>query len=455
MELDADGNLKEEDEGWETTEKERHDMDQWFKTARAGDHLLTTFLCNLCHFRNIFKRDPVFSSREDEWVMLCITRANLDAFWARRSSTVKGNLMEVNRLMKILKDLRIENPCPDIPRGPFPLADTLGMIPAIISLQRSMDRGRNSKTIQWDTMRGIRSGYNNLVHTTPKGTDGAVMSDGRNSTHITTSPTNSLWFKKFMIGSHERMGDVKIQDAAVSIDLLLALQDLLEKEWKVAEENNRGYTHTKFEIVTLGAALMLGFSSALRGEELGHVRLCKTRLYTEFGLKHPTRPHVVLALQGRFKNTTAYCRHKIPLVPVSKSGIRNAEWLLRLLELYSTVGEAEGPLFRWRPRFEQAISIRELDVMWHKTLHALQIVQSSLVPDANETGSSFSFRRSLRRGSTTQARNQKVPKDVITINNRWRSQDRAGNRFAQTDMLEVYTDVIAALKTLLQYSEAL
>ena len=43
----------------------------------------------------------------------------------------------------------------------------------------------------------------------------------------------------------------------------------------------------------------------------------------------------------------------------------------------------------------------------------------------------FSFRRSLRRGSTTQARNKKVPKDVVVLNNRWRSQEHARGRFAQ------------------------
>ena len=306
MELNKNGEWVEETEGWEATEKERKDMDDWYTCARAGDHLLTTFQCTLCHFRNIYKRDPVYESREDEWAQLCITRANLDAFWARRSSTVKGNLLEVIRLMKILKDLRIENPCPDTPRGPFPVEDVHGMVPAMVSLQRSMDHGRNSKTIQWDTMRGIRSGISNFIHTTPKGTDGAIMSDEKRSTHITTSSTNSMWFKKFMIGSHERMGDVKLQDAAVSIELLLVLQGFYEKAWAREEEMTAGYSLSKFETVVMGAALMLGFSSALRGEELGHIRLGESKLYTNFGLKHPKKPHVVLALQGRFKNMTGF-----------------------------------------------------------------------------------------------------------------------------------------------------
>ena len=455
MELNENGEWVEETEGWEATEKERKDMDDWYTCARAGDHLLTTFQSTLCHFRNIYKRDPVYESREDEWAQLCITRANLDAFWARRSSTVKGNLLEVIRVMKILKDLRIENPCPDTPRGPFPVEDVQGMVPAMVSLQRSMDHGRNSKTIQWDTMRGIRSGISNFIHTTPKGTDGAIMSDGKRSTHITTSSTNSMWFKKFMIGSHERMGDVKLQDAAVFIELLLALQGFYEKAWAREEEMTVGYSLLKFETVVMGAALMLGFSSALRGEELGHIRLGESKLYTNLGLKHPKKPHVVLALQGRFKNMTGFRRHKIPLAAETKSGIKNAVWMTRLLNLYSLIGVEEGPLIRLRPRSDQAASIRELDILWHKSLYVMQIAHSSLVPDLTESGASFSVRRSLRRGSTTQARNQRIPKDVVVLNNRWRKQDHAGNRFAESEMLEVYTDVVAALRTLLQYSEEL
>ena len=358
-------------------------------------------------------------------------------------------------MMRILKDLRIENPCPNNPRGPVPLKDTVGMAVAMISLQRSLDKGKNSTTIQWDTMRGIRSTLSNLVHTTPSGSEGSILSDGRRSTHITTSPTNSLWLKRFMIGCHERMGDVKIQDVTVSIELLLALQTLLEQGWRLEGERSPGFSKRKFETALLGAVLTLGFSSGLRGEELGHIRLSESRLCTELGLKHPTKAHVVLALQGRFKNTAVYRRHKIPLVLVTKSGIRNADWMIRLLDLYSVVGIEEGPLIRMDPRHDQAASICEIDILWHKRLHMLQVVHPSLIPDLSETGATFSVRRSLRRGSTTQARNQKVPKDVVKLNNRWRSEDQAGNRVAQSEMIEVYTDVVAALGTLLQYSEAL
>jgi hypothetical protein len=36
-----------------------------FKVARAGDHLMTPFQCELCHFHNIYKRDPEMYDLED------------------------------------------------------------------------------------------------------------------------------------------------------------------------------------------------------------------------------------------------------------------------------------------------------------------------------------------------------------------------------------------------------
>jgi hypothetical protein len=36
-----------------------------FMTARAGDHLMTPFRCELCHFRNIMGRDPVTGEYDD------------------------------------------------------------------------------------------------------------------------------------------------------------------------------------------------------------------------------------------------------------------------------------------------------------------------------------------------------------------------------------------------------
>ena len=41
-----------------------------FKQARDGDHLLTPFQCNMCHFYNIHKRDPIRGNTGDKLLAL-------------------------------------------------------------------------------------------------------------------------------------------------------------------------------------------------------------------------------------------------------------------------------------------------------------------------------------------------------------------------------------------------
>jgi hypothetical protein len=60
--------------------------------GRNGDNLVCPVQYDLCHFRNIKKRDPFSSDLRDLKLLCGIRRANLDAFWARRPGTVKSNL---------------------------------------------------------------------------------------------------------------------------------------------------------------------------------------------------------------------------------------------------------------------------------------------------------------------------------------------------------------------------
>ncbi|KAL7578517.1 hypothetical protein ACA910_011578 [Epithemia clementina (nom. ined.)] len=381
-------------------------------------------------------------------------RANLDAFWSRRPSTVGNNLQEMQQVMRISNSMRLDHPLETFKRGPFPLSDTFGMAAAIISLQHSLDKGENSKTIQWDTMRGVRSVMSKFVHTTPKGVGGFVMSDGTRSTHITHSNTNTLWFKCFMDGCHERMRDVKVQDTAMTIDVLLGLQETLEQRWLEAQQLQDN--NLLFELATLGCAITTGFSSGLRGEDFGHVRLKETILLTTQGLRHARKPHIVLGLEGCFKGQVSRKKHKIPLVRLTRSGIRNEDWLFWLVDQYERNNIVFGPLFCHTIQEQSRAIIQQLDMLLHKYLLALQETKPDLLPENVDVVNKFSFRQSLRRGSTSQARNAKVPKEAINLNNRWRHEESAGNRFAgHGKMIELYTNVLAALETLLQYSEPL
>eukprot|EP00978_Attheya_sp_CCMP212_P035804 scaffold157954_cov31-Attheya_sp.AAC.1 len=70
-------------------------------------------------------------------------------------------------------------------------------------------------------MRQLRSHFSNFYHTTPGGAGLAMAGTDGSTMFFTSSPTNSYWFKRFMQGSHGRMGDVCMPDRAITIDELL------------------------------------------------------------------------------------------------------------------------------------------------------------------------------------------------------------------------------------------
>jgi hypothetical protein len=69
-------------------------------TARAGDHLMILFQCELCHFSNIMGFDPVCGEHNDTKLFEIMRRANLDGFWEWASSTVRSNNLGVGMSTK-------------------------------------------------------------------------------------------------------------------------------------------------------------------------------------------------------------------------------------------------------------------------------------------------------------------------------------------------------------------
>lgn len=69
--------------------------------ARDGDHLVCSFQCDTCLIFLLEGRTPIPRNMKDEFLMVCLRRANLDAFWAREPSIVAANRRDVNRLIKL------------------------------------------------------------------------------------------------------------------------------------------------------------------------------------------------------------------------------------------------------------------------------------------------------------------------------------------------------------------
>jgi hypothetical protein len=133
------------------------------------------FQCDVCHFRSIQGRSPS-EDHHDKLFMLCIRRANLDALWSRESSTVRVNRGRFNKAMELSEMLVLEKPYAE--RGPFPEEDSFDMSVACMMLLRSLDRGLNANTIQYETMRGLRSHCSNFTHTVLGGAGCASIGEG-------------------------------------------------------------------------------------------------------------------------------------------------------------------------------------------------------------------------------------------------------------------------------------
>jgi hypothetical protein len=424
-----------------------------FRVARDGDHLMCPFQCDVCHFRNIQDRDPG-ARHEDALFLMCIRRANLDALWARESATVKGNRGRFAKVIEVSSALGLEEPYPA--RGPYPEADSFGMANACMLLMRSLDKGKNAPTIQYETMRGLRSHFANFFHTVPGGAGYSTVSDSaRGGTFFSSSPTNSYWFRRFMLGCHRRMGDVWIPDRALLIDELLHCLRLLEEDWRAFETDPDG----RLQTALTGFSLTAGFSVALRGEELPRMDLGAMRDNWMEAAVNSQQPHVPYVLIGRFKNVTGEKQFFQPVAFKSASGIDNRLWAHRAIMAYNVFGITRGPIFREAGGTSEGkikrCKMGALEPAFHDVLKRVQERWPHVIAPTVVVEDDYSIRRSLRRGSTTQAGNQEIPREVVEANQRWRKHERSQGVLPSMGMVERYSDAKASIALLVRYSAEL
>jgi hypothetical protein len=114
---------------------------------------------------------------------------------------------------------------------------------------------------------------------------------------FTNTSVYSLWFDCFMMGCHVGMGDDTRQDRAFSIELILAIQKLLEEDLNKCQS-----MESMLNVSLHGVFLIAGFCGGLRGEELPLLSLDATSKYLSVAQpRSPELANVCLALRGRVK----------------------------------------------------------------------------------------------------------------------------------------------------------
>jgi hypothetical protein len=203
-----------------------------FKEARAGNHLMTPFQCELCHFWNIMARNPMMSHAKD-WAILEFSRqANLGAFWCRAKSTVASNLQAGLRMEKMADDYGMPSIAPLM--GPLPLDDSVGMKVAIAVLDRSLDPGVYSECVQWGTFRKTRWAISNISQAGVSGLQDLVGAYERKHVWISTVVTHQFWFSCFITGIHLRVGEIGKPDELLTIEVVHEIHPVLSREWSQA-----------------------------------------------------------------------------------------------------------------------------------------------------------------------------------------------------------------------------
>ena len=122
-----------------------------YRSMRDGDHLLgVPFECNLCCFWSVCHQDPIWGNPKDISTLVCVQRVNLDVFWAREPSTVKGNLSRMQQDYGEATALTIMIDILPTFGNPY-LSNRVRMKVDIIILTATLREGVNTPNIQWDT----------------------------------------------------------------------------------------------------------------------------------------------------------------------------------------------------------------------------------------------------------------------------------------------------------------
>jgi hypothetical protein len=208
-----------------------------FAVARPIYHLFCPFQCEICHFWNLQGRSPQVGSGllGDVELLKCLRWVNLDAFWSREPSTVSQNLGKINRALKIAYELVMSNP--PLPKlGPWKLEDEFGAGAAVIMAKHSMDAGVTESTVQFDTMRKMKSDFVNIYQASVDNASMAVIGgkDGKKQL-VTGVPIYHGWYDRAKTGMHHRMGDKVVQDYCLSRNAVISLHEMLEEEWLAAQ----------------------------------------------------------------------------------------------------------------------------------------------------------------------------------------------------------------------------
>lgn len=168
------------------------------------------------------------------------------------------------------------------------------------------------------------------------------------------------------------------------------------------------------------------------------------------GRNDSENPHVVIPLHGRFKNELGERMHLILSVNVTKSGFKVRMWVERLIRTLWNEGKKDGPAICDKEGFlmESGIVNRE----FRDQLAMVQISRPDLIKPNLDVFELYNIRRSMRRGSSSIARRERVDQTIIDLVNRWSVRENSRGRSRGYSMRDYYTEIRLVMHTILPCS---
>ena len=160
----------------------------------------------------------------------------------------------------------------------------------VITLMRTLETRKYASHVQFGTVRHLWSTFSSMYHALNHRQGMAVMAKHVKKTYMTNCPTYGLWFECFMHGMHMQMSKVVKPNLAISIEVMLALVEDLEVDWKDAS-----FFDAKDHVATLAIFCICSFCLALQGEEVPLMVLNGLMEYFDEARAH-CLPHVMIPL---------------------------------------------------------------------------------------------------------------------------------------------------------------
>jgi hypothetical protein len=168
-----------------------------------------------------------------------------------------------------------------------------------------------------------------------------------------------------MTGLKRQTGEVTKQDKPLTMEIMLAIQDLLEEVWQC------GNPREKLRAAQAGAWHFASFGCGLRGEEKPLVEFAGTRNSLRYlDPNFNTVPHFRMVVTGTNKqNRNCGAWFQIPCAATTQSGLKPGIWMFRYIDLLASGGITSGYLF---PRHEGRAKLSDFEDLFYWPLERIQ-----------------------------------------------------------------------------------